>query len=87
MPVQGLTIALTTDPTIMAGSGGHGVLRVIVRNTASASVYLGDSTVTTGGFPLSTGEEVSMTLLPYDALYGTSTGTVTVAMIRSNETT
>jgi hypothetical protein len=87
MPVQGLTVSLTTDATIIAGSGGQGILRVIVRNGASSSVYLGGSTVTTSGYPLSTGDSLDLTLTPYDALYGTSTGTVTVDVLRMNETT
>jgi hypothetical protein len=91
MAVQGLTIALTTSPTAIAnvpGGPGFGSLRVIVRNRGAANVYLGSSGVTTSGYQLSTGDiPLQITLQPWDALYGTSTGSIVVDVLRMNETT
>ena len=89
MPVQGLTIALTTSPTIIAGSGANrGTLRVIVRNRGAANVYLGGAAVTSSGYQLSTGDlPLESKLQPWDALYGTSTGSIVVDVLRMGETT
>ena len=88
MPVQGLTVALTTNPTLIAGSSPHGNLCVIVRNRGAAAVYLGSSGVTTSGSQLSTGDPLlELWLQSWDALYGTSTGAIVVDVLRMNETT
>lgn len=93
MAVQGLTVALTTNPTPIANvaqgaAGGNGSLRVIVRNRGAANVYIGGPTVSTNGYQLSTGDvPLQITLQPWDALYGTSTGNIVVDVLRMNETT
>jgi len=89
MPVQGLTVTLTTNPTPIAGVIPHaGTLRVYVRNRGAANVYLGSSGVTTSGFQLSTGDPAAgFRLQPPDALYGTSTGAIVVDVLRTGETT
>lgn len=86
MPLQGLTIAVTTGPTEIAASG-HGLIRVTLTNRGGGSVYLGGSDVTTAGYALTTdAPPLGLTLLPYDALYGASTGSITINVLRSGET-
>lgn len=88
MAVQGLTVTLTTAPTVIAGSSLHGVLNVVLRNRGAGNVYLGSSGVTTSGYQLSTGDPpLALTLLTGETLYGTSTGSITVDLLRLNETT
>lgn len=96
MAVQGLTVTLTTDPTLIAGSnsastptfGMHGTLRVLIRNRGAATVYLGGASVTTAGYPLTTADVPdALVLQPWDTLYGTSTGSIAVNVLRFNETT
>ena len=88
MAVQGLTVALTTAPTVIAGDGGHGVIRVVIRNRGAGNVYLGGATVTTGGYQLSTGDTPqTLTLYIGEVLYGTSTGSIVVDVLRMNDTT
>lgn len=94
MAVQGLTITLTTAPTPIAGSpsgtifGSHGVLNVLIRNRGAGTVYLGDSAVTTNGFPVTTADIIDpIKLRPWDTLYGTSTGSIVINVLRMNETT
>lgn len=88
MAVQALTIALTTNPTLIAGDGVHGNLRVYVRNRGAATVYLGSSGVTTGGLAVTTSEDAAhVRLNPTESLYGCSTGSIVVGVLRVNETT
>ena len=88
MAIQGLTIALTTSPTVIAGSASHGVMRVLIRNRGAGTVYLGGSTVTTSGYPLTTADVPdAIVLYQTESLYGTSTGSISVNVLRFNETT
>ena len=90
MPLQGLTVTLTTSPVLLAGSTGtgRGIIRVIVRNRGTGTAYLGASDVTTNGFPLTTADNhVDFNLQPWDTLYGTSTGAAVAQILRLNETT
>jgi hypothetical protein len=85
---QGALVALTTAPTVIAGSGTHGVIVVKVRNRGSASVYLGGSDVTTAGFPLTTADSpLELRVMVGETLYGTSTGSISIDVLRMNETT
>jgi hypothetical protein len=87
MAAQGTVIALTTTATSIAGNALHGVLRVTVR-PGSASVYLGGSDVTTAGYLLSTGDApLTVTLQVGEQLFGTSTGSIPVSVLRVGETT
>ncbi len=90
MPVQHLTVTLSTQPVSIAGSGSeHGIIRVTVRNRGTGTAYLGSSGVTTGGgFPLTTaGEFVNLEMQPWDELYAVSTGAAILHALRANETT
>lgn len=96
MPVQGVTVALTTDlaANVLAGSVGsqayHGILRVIVRNSGNAgTVYLGSSGVTSSGYRLtSDAAPLPLTLYQTETLYAMSTGGAAVIdCLRMNETT
>jgi hypothetical protein len=49
MAVQGTQITVTTAPTVIAGNGSHGNIRVIVRNRGTGTAYLGGSTVVVRG--------------------------------------
>jgi len=61
---------------------------VFIRNLNTLAVYLGGPTVTTGGYSLgSSGDFVLLPLQPIDVLYGTSTGSLTVSVLRINDTT
>ena len=89
MAFQGTTITLTTSPVILAGDGGlHGNIRVTVRNRGTGTAYLGGSTVTTSGFPLTTADNhVDLIVQMGDTLYGTSTGAAVAQVLRMGETT
>ncbi len=86
--MEGLIVGLTTAPTLLAGSGSHGNIRVTVRNRGGGNVYLGGPAVTTAGYQLSTGDvPLTFTIGPGEALYGTSTGTISVDVMRLGDTT
>jgi hypothetical protein len=92
MPIQGLQIALTTSPTAIAQSTSagapEGTLQINLYNRGAAPVYLGGPTVTTSGYALTTdAAPLWLYLQPWDALYGTSTGSITIHVIRMGETT
>ena len=87
MAFQGLLVTLTTDPTVIAGVSLHGTMRVLVK-PGSAAVYLGGSDVTTAGYPLSTADSpLVLNLVTGETLYGTSTGSIAVGVLRTGETT
>ena len=89
MPIQTAAIALTTDPTLMATANAGAHVFVRVYKAALGTVYLGSSSVTTGtGTPLSTADTQTfdVTLDPLEALYGTSTGSITVNVFRNRDT-
>ncbi len=84
---QGLNVTLTTTPAAVAGSGIHGVITVTVRNRGAGSVYLGGADVTTNGFTMTTADNAEkFTVLPGETLYGTSTGSISVQVLRMGET-
>lgn len=95
MPFQGLNVTLSTSPTAVAGELStdlsavrHGNLRVLLLNRGAATVYLGGSAVTTSGFPLTTSENaITVQVLLGETLYGTSTGSISLGVLRMGETT
>lgn len=88
MAAQGLVVAVTTAPTVLAGDGYHGVIHVTVRNRGAGSIYLGGSAVTTAGYTLSTADSpLSLKLYQGNTLYAASTGSISVDVLRVNETT
>jgi hypothetical protein len=94
MAAQSLVIACSSTPQVVAGSidsGGpfHGYIRVSLKSV-SGSCYLGNSAVTTAGFPLTTADGVLNTaLLTGETLYvaSSSGSTATLGVLRLNETT
>jgi hypothetical protein len=89
MAAQSLVISLTSAPTIVAGSGIHGYIRVRLKMIAGTG-YLGDSSVTTAGYPLTTGDgTLTEVLLTGETLYvaSSSGATASLAVLRMNETT
>lgn len=94
MAVQGVTVTLTTDLAANAlagtfsGDSQHGVIRVVLRNNGSGTVYLGSSGVTSGGYALTTADSpLPIVLYGGESLYGMTTGgAATVSVLRMNET-
>ena len=90
MAIQGLVIACSSTPTSVAGSATHGVLRVILKNLGTGNAYLGDSGVTTAGYPLSTADApLSLTMVVGEQLFvaSSSGATPSVSVLRLNDTT
>ena len=86
---QSLIIACSSTPTAVAGSGAHGVIRVRLKPMAGTA-YLGDSGVTTAGYPLSSGDTpFEQILFTGEGLWAASSSgaTVSLAVLRVNETT
>lgn len=94
MPVQALVLAGTSTPAQVAGSytlgtNSHGYIRVTLKPIAGTA-YLGDSGVTTAGYPLSTGDAtLAINLLQTETLwFATSSGaSVSLGVLRTGETT
>ena len=95
MPVQSVVLACSSSPQVVAGSIGtggaqiHGYIRVRLK-AITGTCYLGDSGVTTGGYPLSTADApIQETLLTGETLYvaSSSGASATLAILRLNETT
>ena len=93
MAIQSLILSGTSSPQVVAGStptgGAHGFIRVRLKSIAGTA-YLGDSAVTTAGYPLTSGDAaIQETLLPGESMYfATSSGaSVSLAVMRTNETT
>jgi hypothetical protein len=95
MPAQGLVISCSSTPIVVAGSltpearGGHGYIKVRLK-PLTGTAYLGDSGVTTAGFPLSTADApMETTLVLGETLWAASSSgaAVTVGVLRVNETT
>lgn len=85
---QGVLITLTTGAVVVAGSGVHGVMNIVVRNRGTGTGYLGGSDVTTAGFPMTTAEDwLPLTVMVGETLYGTSTGAAVLQTLRLNSTT
>ncbi len=90
MAVQGVTVTLSSGTAVaIAGTGGApGVLRVTVRNRGTGTAFLGGSSVTTGGYQLTTADSpLTIVLNVGEALYGVSTGTPALDVLRVNDTT
>ena len=95
MAAQSLVITATSTPAVVAGSIGtggaaiHGYIRVLLKPLTGTG-YLGDSGVTTAGYPLSSGDSaVVLTLAMGETLYvaSSSGASPTLAVLRLNETT
>ncbi len=85
---QGLLITLTTSPTVVAGNGIHGVIRVKVYNSGTGTGYLGGADVTTAGYPFTTAHlPQELLVVAGETLYGTSTGAAVLSVLRMGETT
>lgn len=90
MAVQSQQIALgSSSEQSIAGSALHGVLRVTLRNLGAGVAYIGHSGLTTGtGFQLTTADApIRLTLAVGEQLFGYSTGTPTLHVLRMNDTT
>ncbi len=96
MPAQGLVIACTSTPTVVAGTLGtgaearHGYIRVRLK-CLSGTAYLGDSGVTTAGYPLTSADAaievpVSAGESPFYAATS-SGGAASLAVLRIGDTT
>lgn len=93
MPAQSLVIACSSTPVAVAGSftaptTSHGYIRVRLKAIAGTA-YLGDSGVTTAGYPLTTADAaIQEVLITGETLWVSSTGAgVSLAVLRLNETT
>lgn len=91
MAAQGLVISCTSTPSVVAGSFGssnyHGYIRVMLKVT-SGTGYLGDSGVTTAGYPMTTADSVLSSVVTMgETLYVCSSGAASLAVLRLNETT
>lgn len=85
---QSLVLACSSTPTAVAGTGLHGVIRVRLKSLAGTA-YLGDSGVTTAGYPLSSGDTaIHETIVVGETLWAASSSgaTVSLAVLRTNET-
>jgi len=94
MSAQSLVLACSSTPTAVAGSIGtggpfHGYIRVRLK-AIGGTAYLGDSGVTTAGYPLTTADgAIHETLITGETLWvaSSSGSAATVAILRTNETT
>jgi hypothetical protein len=80
-------ITVGTNPTLLTGSdtGSQAGSRLLIRNnSATASVFLGDSSVTSDtGWEFVLGDTLMLTLDPEEELYAVAAiGTVVVAVLR-----
>lgn len=94
MPAQALVLTATSSPAIVAGETatggtGHGYIRVRLK-PISGSVYIGNSGVTTAGYPLTTADSpLEVNILQTETLWlcSSSGASPTVAVLRVGETT
>lgn len=89
MAAQSLVIACTSTPTVVAGVSLHGYIRVRLKSV-TGTAYLGDSGVTTAGYPLTTADgSIHETILVGESLWvaSSSGATASLAVLRTNETT
>jgi hypothetical protein len=89
MAAQSLVIACSSTPTAVAGTGIHGYIRVRLKSLAGTA-YLGDSGVTTAGYPRTTADSpIHESVLTGESLWAASSSgaTVSLAVLRMNETT
>lgn len=89
MSVQGVLVTLSSGtPVVLAGDGIHGTIRVTLRNKGTGTAYLGSSSVTTSGYGFTTGDNpLQVTIYGGETLYGMSTGTPSLDVLRFNDTT
>jgi len=95
MPSQGLVLACSSTPSAVAGTvtfgvTSHGYIRVRLKNLGTGTIYLGDSGVTTAGYPLSTADgPLEVNLLQSESVWMASSSGVTpsLAILRLGETT
>lgn len=92
MAAQSLVVTCTSTPTAIAGTFGspsvHGMIRVRLK-ALTGTAYLGDSGVTTAGYPLTTADTpIHETILTGETLWAASSSgaSVTLAVLRTNET-
>lgn len=94
MSIQSLVITATSTPQVVAGSltagvGPHGYIKVRLKSI-SGTCYLGDSGVTTDGYPLTTGDQaIEETVGIGETLYvaSSSGATASLGVLRMHETT
>lgn len=89
MAAQGLVLACSSTPQVVAGSSLHGPIRVRLKMIAGTG-YLGDSGVTTGGSPLSTadGPQLLELVLGESLWVASSSGaSASIGILRTGETT
>lgn len=95
MAAQSVVLACSSTPQAVAGSltlppnGAHGYIRVRLK-MISGTGYLGDSGVTTAGYPLTTADAaIQETLLSGETLYvaSSSGATASLGVLRLGETT
>lgn len=94
MAAQGLVLACSSTPQVVAGSIGtggaaiHGYIRVRLKMVAGTG-YLGGSDVTTAGFPLTTADgSIEVPVLTGDTLYvaSSSGASASIGILRTGET-
>ncbi len=93
MAAQSVVIACSSTPTALAGTFGsgtvHGYIRVRLK-PLSGTAYLGDSGVTTAGYPVTTADTpMDLSIVTGESLYAatSSGGSASVAVLRLGETT
>jgi hypothetical protein len=93
MAAQSLVISCTSTPHVLVGSIGsssyHGAIRCRLKALTGIS-YLGDSGVTTAGYPLTTGDgSIDLVVLVGETLWcaSSSGASATLGVLRLNETT
>ena len=94
MAVQRLILACSSTPQAVAGTVGpggpyHGHIRVRLKSIAG-TCYLGSSSVTTAGYPLTSADAaIQETLVTGESLWvaSSSGATATLAILRTAETT
>lgn len=90
MAVQSLVIACSSTPQVVAGNGLHGTIEVRLKSLAG-TCYLGSSSVTTGGYPMTTADAgvFQVPLWVGNSLWvaSSSGATASLAVLRLNDTT
>lgn len=85
MAMSASTVSVGTSATLIYSVPTTTALgsSLLVANTGAATVFVGDSGVTTGaGFPVNAGQQVSIGLTGGESLYGiVASGTVTVNLL------
>lgn len=77
-------VTVTTSPTAVAGTAGYDAVpgsRHQITNVGSVTIYFGDSTVDTNGWPLPAGATVGVVLEKSEILYGVVAAGTSVASV------